>query len=67
VPHHTLRLSPVAGGIAVAIGVLAGLAKMPGINRWLVLMPGRAGVWTDPGTTEATRNALAALFVAFNA
>ncbi len=65
--HHTLRLSPVAGGIAVAFGVLAGFAKMLGIIRWLVLMPGLAEVWSDPGTTEATRTALAALFDAFNA
>jgi hypothetical protein len=65
--HHTLRLSPVVGGIAIAFGVLAGFAKMLGIIRWLVLMPGLAEVWTDPGTTEATRTALAALFDAFNA
>lgn len=65
--HQTLRLSPVAGGIAVAFGVLAGFAKMLGIIRWLVLMPGLAMTWTDPATTETTRAALAALFDAFNA
>lgn len=65
--HHTLRLSPVVGGVAVAFGVLAGFAKMLGIIRWLVLMPGLAGAWTDPATTEATRSALAVVFDAFNA
>jgi hypothetical protein len=65
--HHTLRLSPVAGAIAMAFGVLAGFAKMLGIIRWLVLMPGLAGAWIDPTTTDASRVALTALFDAFNA
>lgn len=65
--RHTLCMSPVMGGVAVALGVLAGFAKMLGIIRWLVLMPGLALAWADPATGEAGRAATAALFNAFNA
>ena len=65
--RHTLRMSPVLGGVAIALGVLAGFAKTLGIIRWLVLMPGLALAWTDPATSEAGREAIAAIYNAFNA
>jgi hypothetical protein len=65
--RHTLRMSPVMGGIAIALGVLAGFAKTLGIIRWLVLMPGLALAWADPATGEAGRQSIAAIYDAFNA
>jgi hypothetical protein len=65
--RHTLRMSPVMGGIAMALGVLAGFAKTLGIIRWLVLMPGLALAWTDPATGDAGRTAIGAVYEAFNA
>jgi hypothetical protein len=64
--RHTLRMTPVMGGIAIALGCLAGFAKALGILRWLVLMPGLAVAYTDPGATDATRATIAAIHAAFN-
>ncbi len=63
----TLKMSPVVGATAVALGVLAGLAKALGITRWLFLMPGLAVAYTNPEATEATRDAIAVVYEAFNA
>jgi hypothetical protein len=65
--RHTLRMSPVLGGIAMALGVLAGFAKMLGIIRWLVLMPGLALVWSEPATGDAGRASISVVYDAFNA
>jgi hypothetical protein len=65
--RHTLRMGPVLGGVAIALGVLAGFAKALGITRWLFLMPGLALAYTDPAATEATQAAVAVVFDAFNA
>ena len=65
--RHSLRMPPVLGGIAVALGVLAGFAKTLGIVRWTLLMPGLAAAWVDPAATEATRAAIAVTYAAFNA
>lgn len=65
--RHTLRMSPVIGGAAIALGVLAGFAKALGIARWLLLMPGLAAAYVDPAASEATRAAIAVVYGAFNA
>jgi hypothetical protein len=65
--RHTLQMAPVMGTVAIAFGVLAGFAKTLGIIRWLVLMPGLALAWADPATGEAGRQAIAAIYDAFNA
>jgi hypothetical protein len=65
--RHTLRMGPVLGGAAVALGVLAGFAKALGITRWLFLMPGLAVTYTDPGASEATRAAVTVVFDTINA
>lgn len=65
--RHSLRMGPALGGVAVALGVLAGLAKALGIARWLVLMPGLAAAFVDPATPEPARAAVAVVFDAFNA
>ncbi|NJS39542.1 MAG: DUF4386 family protein [Rhodobacteraceae bacterium] len=63
----TLKMSPIMGTTAVALGVLAGLAKALGITRWLFLMPGLAVAYTNPEASEATRDAIAVVYEAFNA
>lgn len=63
----TLKMSPVMGATAVALGVLAGLAKALGITRWLFLMPGLAVAYTNPDATMATKDAIAVVYEAFNA
>lgn len=65
--HRTLRMTDVAGGLAVALGILAALAKALGIVRWLFLMPGLAVAYVDPTITEAGQTAIEMIFVAFNA
>jgi len=65
--RETLRMSPLLGGIAVALGVLAGFAKALGIVRWLFLMPALAAAWLDPAAGDAARAAIAVVFDAFNA
>lgn len=65
--RHTLRMGPVLGGAAVALGVLAGFAKALGIARWLFLMPGLAAAYADPSATDATRAAVTVVFDSFNA
>lgn len=63
----TLQMSPIAGNVAMTLGILAGLAKALGIVRWLFLMPGLAVAYVDPAATEATRTAIEVVFNAFNA
>jgi hypothetical protein len=63
----TLRMSPVMGATALALGVLAGFAKALGIVRWLFLMPELAVAYTNPEASAATREAIAVVYAAFNA
>jgi hypothetical protein len=65
--RHSLPMAPVAGGIAMAFGVLAGFAKMLGIVRWLVLMPALATRYLDPAAGDAGRTAVAEVFEGMNA
>jgi len=65
--RHTLRMGPVAGVVAVTLGVMAGFAKALGIVRWLFLMPALATAYIDPAASQATRDAIAVVFDAFNA
>jgi hypothetical protein len=65
--RHSLRMGPVLGGTAVALGALAGLAKALGIARWLLLTPGLAAAYADPAATDAARAAISVVFDAFNA
>lgn len=63
----TLKMSPILGTTAVALGVLAGFAKALGITRWLFLMPGLALTYTNPDASVATRDSIAVVYEAFNA
>ncbi len=63
----TLRMTPTLAAATLALGILAALAKALGISRWLILMPGLADIWADPAATDATRDAVAVTYGAFNA
>ncbi len=52
--------------IAATLGVLAGLCKTFGILRWLTAMPTLAGLYGDPTSGQATRDAIAVVYIALN-
>lgn len=64
---RALRMSPGLAQAAMMFALLAALAKAFGIVRWLFLMPGLAAGYTDPAASEATREAIAVVYGAFNA
>ena len=45
--------------VGTVIGVLAGLVQLLGLIRWSFLVPSLAGVYTDPGSSQATRDSVA--------
>lgn len=63
----TLRMTRTLGSLAVTLGVLAGLAKALGIVRWIFLMPVLAASYLDPAASVASRAAIEAITIAFNA
>lgn len=65
--RSTLKMTPMAGAVAMTLGILAGLAKALGIVRWLFLMPGLAAAYVDPATTETARSTIEVVYHAFNA
>lgn len=52
--------------VAAFIGATAGVLKLFGIARWLVLMPSLASAYIDPSASAATRDTAAMLYDAFN-
>ena len=64
---RTLAMGRALGNFAVALGILAGVAKAFGIVRWLFLMPGLAVAYVDPGASGATKAAIEVVYVSFNA
>lgn len=52
--------------VAAAFGALAGVLKLLGIVRWLVLMPALAEGYTDPATSPAGHEGITLLYDAFN-
>ena len=53
-------------GLATAFGVVAGVMQFLGLARWSFLVPYLADTYTDPASSEATREAVAVVFEAFN-
>jgi hypothetical protein len=53
--------------LATTFGVLAGIARMLGIMRWLVAMPVLAQLYTNPNADDTTRQATTAAYQALNA
>ena len=53
-------------GLATAFGVVAGVVQFLGLARWPFLVPYLADSYTDPASSEATRESVAVIFEAFN-
>src|ERR671916_3158694 len=52
--------------VATAFGVVAGVVQFLGLIRWPFLVPYLADTYLDPASSEATREAVAVAFQAFN-
>ena len=52
--------------VATAMGVLAGAVQFLGLIRWPFLVPTLADMYTDPESTQATRDSVAVVFQAFH-
>jgi hypothetical protein len=53
-------------GLATAFGVVAGVMQFLGLARWPFLVPYLADTYTDPASSEATRQSVTVVFEAFN-
>jgi hypothetical protein len=53
-------------GLATAFGVVAGVMQFLGLARWPFLVPYLADSYTDPASSEATRQSVVVVFEAFN-
>ena len=58
--------APFYLGLATAFGVVAGVVQFLGLARWPFLVPYLADSYTDPASSEATRESVAVVFEAFN-
>lgn len=52
--------------VATAFGILAGLTQVLGFVRWPIMMPYLADTYADPRSSQATRDAVAVTYEAFN-
>ena len=52
--------------LATTLGVLAGVVQMLGFVRWPFLVPALSAVYTDPVASQATRETITVVFLAFN-
>jgi len=52
--------------VGTALGVLAGAVQFLGLIRWPFLVPSLAEIYTDPASTQATRDSVAVVFQAFH-
>ncbi len=64
--RRALADDSIAMRIGTTFGVLAGVAKMLGLVRWLVAFPVIARIYTDPTTDPATRDTLGVVYTALN-
>ena len=53
-------------GLATVFGVVAGMVQFLGLARWPFLVSYLADSYTDPASSEATRESMAVVFEAFN-
>lgn len=58
--------APFYLGLATAFGVIAGVVQFLGLVRWPFVVPYLASAYTDPASTQATRQAVTVVFEAFN-
>ena len=52
--------------VGTVLGVLAGVVQFLGLIRWPFLVPSLAEIYTDPKSTQATRDSVAVTFQAFH-
>jgi hypothetical protein len=52
--------------VGTALGVLAGAVQFLGLIRWPFLIPSLADMYTDPKSSQATRDSVAVVFQAFH-
>lgn len=52
--------------VGTALGVLAGAVQFLGLIRWPFLVPSLADMYTDPASTQSTRDSVAVVFQAFH-
>jgi hypothetical protein len=52
--------------VGTTIGVLAGAVQFLGLIRWPFLVPSLADIYTDPESSQATRDSAAVVFQAFH-
>lgn len=52
--------------VGTVLGVLAGAVQFLGLIRWPFLVPSLADTYTDPASTQATRDSVAVVFQAFH-
>lgn len=52
--------------LATGFGLLASLAKIIGMSRWLLMMPALAQAYIDPAASAGTREAIAVTYEALN-
>lgn len=52
--------------IGTVIGVLAGVVQVLGLIRWPFLVPNLAEIYTDSGSSQATRDSVSVTFMAFH-
>src|SRR5688500_15218357 len=52
--------------VGTALGVLAGAVQFLGLIRWPFLVPSLADIYTDPESSQATRDSAAVVFQAFH-
>lgn len=52
--------------VGTALGVLAGTVQFLGLIRWPFLAPSLADMYTDPESTQATRDSVVVVFHAFH-
>ena len=52
--------------VGTTIGVLAGVVQFLGLMRWPFLVPSLADIYTQPESTQATRDSVVVVFQAFH-
>lgn len=52
--------------VGTALGILAGAVQFLGLIRWPFLVPSLADTYTDPDSTQSTRDSVAVVFQAFH-
>ena len=52
--------------VGTALGVLAGAVQFLGLIRWPFLVPSLADLYTDPGSSQSTRDSVVVVFQAFH-